>query len=141
LGHYNTQCTAKNDQVVAIVDENKIEGCFAAHIVHSLSAILNNIVTSDSGSTILSTSVNNVGSKTLFNPVTLVLEYYFNTIIYAIFSTICVMKRVSNEYNYLYAIISYFVMGKYDSQKKIINRQLACFNRLIFYAGKKSKFP
>jgi hypothetical protein len=26
---------AKNDQVVAIVDENRIEQCFAAHIVHS----------------------------------------------------------------------------------------------------------
>ena len=34
-----------------------------------LSTILNNIVTPDSGSTILLTSVNNVGSKTLFNPV------------------------------------------------------------------------
>jgi hypothetical protein len=34
-----------------------------------LSTMLNNIVTPDSGSTILLTSVNNVGSKTLFNPV------------------------------------------------------------------------
>jgi hypothetical protein len=34
-----------------------------------LSTILNNIVTPDSGSTILLTSVNNVGSKSLFNPV------------------------------------------------------------------------
>ena len=34
-----------------------------------LSTILNNIVTPDAGSTILLTSVNNVGSKTLFNPI------------------------------------------------------------------------
>ena len=27
--------TVKNDQVVSIVDENRIEQCFAAHIVHS----------------------------------------------------------------------------------------------------------
>ena len=27
--------TAKNDQVVEIVDENRIEQCFAANIVHS----------------------------------------------------------------------------------------------------------
>ena len=34
---------AKNDQVVAIVDENRIEQCFAAHNCSQLPTILNDI--------------------------------------------------------------------------------------------------
>jgi hypothetical protein len=49
---------------------NRIEQCFAAHVVHTC----HNIVEPESGVTILFNVVgnymnNNVGSKTLFNPV------------------------------------------------------------------------
>jgi hypothetical protein len=33
--HVSQVSLAKNDQVAAIVDENRIEQCCAAHIVHS----------------------------------------------------------------------------------------------------------
>jgi hypothetical protein len=53
-------------------DENRIEQCFAAHIVHSWQQywrILLHPIQAQQYCAILLTSVNNVGSKTLFNPV------------------------------------------------------------------------
>jgi hypothetical protein len=61
------------------IDENRIEQCFAAHIVHSCQqywtvllqdwTILLHPIQAQQYCSILLTSVNNVGSKTLFNPV------------------------------------------------------------------------
>ena len=53
-------------------DENRIQQCFAAHIVHSCQqywTILLHPIQAQQYCSILLTSVNNVGSKTLFNPV------------------------------------------------------------------------
>jgi hypothetical protein len=65
--------TRKNAQVDAInTDENRIEQCFAAHIVHSCQqywTILLHPIQAQQHCSILLTSVNNVGSKTLFSPV------------------------------------------------------------------------
>ena len=71
LGMYNIH--GKKRSGCCNIDENRIEQCFAAHIVHSsykqylISKKRNGNFTPDSGSTILLTSVHNVGSKTLFN--------------------------------------------------------------------------
>jgi hypothetical protein len=66
--------TRKNAQVDAIpADENRIEQCFAAHIVHSCQqywTILLHPIQAQQHCSILLTSVNNVGRKTLFSPVT-----------------------------------------------------------------------
>ena len=54
------------------VDENRIEQCFAAHIVHSCqqySSALLHLIQAQQHCSILATVQNNVGSKTLFNPV------------------------------------------------------------------------
>ena len=54
------------------IDENRIEQCFAAHIVHSCQqywTILLHPIQAQQYCSILLTSVNNVGSKTLFSPV------------------------------------------------------------------------
>ena len=57
---------AKNKQVVAIVDENKIEQCFATHIVHSCQQYCyTRFRLSNYNCSILLISVNNVGSKTI----------------------------------------------------------------------------
>jgi hypothetical protein len=53
-------------------DENRIEQCFAAHIVHSCQqywTIFLHPIQAQQHCSILLTSVNNVGSKTLFSPV------------------------------------------------------------------------
>jgi ABC-type thiamine transport system ATPase subunit len=54
----------KNDQVVAILMKTGLNNI----VRPTLFTVVNNIVTPDSGS-ILLTSVNNVGRTTLFNPV------------------------------------------------------------------------
>jgi hypothetical protein len=63
--------TRKNAQVVAILMKTaRIEQCFAAHIVHSCQqywTILLHPIQAQQHCSILLTSVNNVGSKTLFN--------------------------------------------------------------------------
>jgi hypothetical protein len=53
-------------------DENRIEQCFAAHIVHGCQqywTILLHPIQAQQYCSIVLTSVNNVGGKTLFNPV------------------------------------------------------------------------
>jgi hypothetical protein len=64
--------TAKKRSGWCNIDENRTEQCFAAHIVHSCqqywTILLHPIQAQQHCSTLL-TSVNNVGSKTLFSPV------------------------------------------------------------------------
>jgi hypothetical protein len=72
LSNYLLSLHGKKRSGCCNTDENRIEQCFAAHIVHSYQqywTILLHPIQAQEYCSILLTSVNNVGSKTLFNPV------------------------------------------------------------------------
>ena len=75
-----TAATQQKMNNLVSVDVNRIEQCFAAHIVHSCqqySSALLHLIQAQQHCSILSTVQNNVGSKTLFNPVLINAQQVF----------------------------------------------------------------